>query len=54
MSYVTCLRHVVMCCDVLLAREHIATVAFVFRFMLHVHIHVLGSRSRFVIRLDVA
>ena len=54
MSHVTCLRHVVMCHDVSLARKHLATVTFVFRFALCVCLHVSGSRLQFMIRLDVA
>ena len=43
MPHVT--AHAVMCHDVLLACEHLATVVFVFRFALCVHIHVLGLHS---------
>ena len=44
MSHVTYILHVNMCRDVSLACEHLATVAFVFRLALHVHVHVLGLR----------
>ena len=54
MSHVTCLWHVVTCRDVLLAHGQLATVVFIFRFALHVHVHILGSHLRFVIQLDVA
>ena len=36
-----------MCRDVSLACKRLARVMFVFRFALHVHIHVSGLRSRF-------
>ena len=43
-----------MCCDVLLAREHLVTVMFILGFMFHVCIHVSGLHLRFVVQLDVA
>ena len=54
MSHVTCLQHVVMCHDVLLGHKRLATVVFIFRFALWVHIHIHGSHLRFMIGLDVA
>ena len=39
MSYVTCM---LMCRDVLLPCEHLVIIAFVFRFVFCVHVHVLG------------
>ena len=49
MSHVTFMRHVVMCHDVSLARECLATVAIIFWFMSQVRIHILGLHSRFMI-----